>query len=135
MRPREARGTVRSEIGSPSFDGVDHNGRIRIIRRLEVRSAHVVIVSRTRRMMTIKTSVGNPGSIGGFMTPGFEGKVMVAVVDRWMRPLVSRRSARHVYHVKTHLPLRLPFQRDLDIRSLLSVMGTPDVTSAPTPVA
>ena len=37
-----------------------------------------------------------------------------------------REGRRNVYQVKTHLPLRLPFARDLDIKSLLSIMATPD---------
>jgi hypothetical protein len=35
-----------------------------------------------------------------------------------------------VYRVRTHLPLRLPFQRDLDVKSLLAIMATPDEPSS-----
>jgi hypothetical protein len=38
----------------------------------------------------------------------------------------ERVGRRNVYHVRTHLPLRLPFQRDLDVKSLLAIMATPD---------
>ena len=38
----------------------------------------------------------------------------------------KREGRRNVYHVRTHLPLRLPFQRDLDVKSLLAIMATPD---------
>jgi hypothetical protein len=38
----------------------------------------------------------------------------------------EREGRRNVYHVKSHLPLRLPFQRDLDIKSLLAIMATTD---------
>ena len=38
----------------------------------------------------------------------------------------EREGRRNVYHVKTHLPLRLPFQRDLDIKSLLAILTTPE---------
>ena len=38
----------------------------------------------------------------------------------------EREGRRNVYHIKTHLPLRLPFQRDLDVKSLLAVMATAD---------
>src|ERR1700733_939449 len=38
----------------------------------------------------------------------------------------QREGRRNVYQVKNHLPLRLPFQRDLDIKSLLAIMATPD---------
>ena len=38
----------------------------------------------------------------------------------------EREGRRNVYHVKTHLPLRLPFQRDLDIISLLAILTTPE---------
>jgi hypothetical protein len=38
----------------------------------------------------------------------------------------EREGRRNVYHVRTHLPLRLPFQRDLDVKSLLAIMETPD---------
>ena len=38
----------------------------------------------------------------------------------------EREGRRNVYHVRTHLPLRLPFQRDLDVKSLLSIMATPE---------
>jgi hypothetical protein len=41
----------------------------------------------------------------------------------------ERQGRRNVYHVKTHLPLRLPFQRDLDVKSLLAVMATTDDSS------
>jgi hypothetical protein len=43
-----------------------------------------------------------------------------------------REGRRNVYHVKNHLPLRLPFQRDLDVKSLLAIMATPDVPSGTT---
>ena len=36
----------------------------------------------------------------------------------------EREGRRNLYHVRTHLPLRLPFQRDLDIKSLLAIMET-----------
>jgi predicted HTH transcriptional regulator len=42
----------------------------------------------------------------------------------------EREGRRNVYHVKTHLPLRLPFQRDLDVKSLLAIMATPDEPSS-----
>jgi hypothetical protein len=32
--------------------------------------------------------------------------------------------------VRTHLPLRLPFQRDLDIKSLLAILETRDDSDA-----
>src|ERR1700722_11040804 len=38
----------------------------------------------------------------------------------------EREGRRNVYHVKTHLPLRLTFQRDADVKSLLAVMATSD---------
>jgi hypothetical protein len=38
----------------------------------------------------------------------------------------EREGRRNLYHVKSHLPLRLPFQRDLDVKSLLAIMATPD---------
>ena len=38
----------------------------------------------------------------------------------------EREGRRNVYHVKTHLPLRLPFQRDLDVKSLLAIVARPD---------
>ncbi len=38
----------------------------------------------------------------------------------------EREGRRNVYHVKTHLPLRLPFQRDLDVKSLLAIMARPN---------
>jgi hypothetical protein len=38
----------------------------------------------------------------------------------------ERKGRRNVYHVRTHLPLRLPFQRDLDIKSLLAILEMPD---------
>jgi hypothetical protein len=38
----------------------------------------------------------------------------------------EREGRRNVYHVRSHLPLRLPFQRDLDIRSLLAIMASPE---------
>ena len=38
----------------------------------------------------------------------------------------EREGRRNVYHVRTHLPLRLPFQRDLDVKSLLAIMATPE---------
>jgi predicted HTH transcriptional regulator len=38
----------------------------------------------------------------------------------------EREGRRNVYHVRTHLPLRLPFQRDLDVKSLLAIMAKPD---------
>jgi hypothetical protein len=36
-----------------------------------------------------------------------------------------REGRRNAYQVKTHLPLRLPFARDLDVKSLLAIMATP----------
>ena len=42
----------------------------------------------------------------------------------------EREGRRNVYHVRTHLPLRLPFQRDLDVKSLLAIMATPDEPSS-----
>jgi hypothetical protein len=41
----------------------------------------------------------------------------------------EREGRRNVYHVKSHLPLRLPFQRDLDVKSLLAIMAAPDEPS------
>jgi DNA-binding MarR family transcriptional regulator len=35
-----------------------------------------------------------------------------------------REGRRNVYQVRTHLPLRLPFARDLDVKSLLAIMAT-----------
>jgi len=40
----------------------------------------------------------------------------------------ERQGRRNVYRVRSHLPLRLPFQRDLDVKSLLSIMATPEET-------
>jgi DNA-binding IclR family transcriptional regulator len=40
----------------------------------------------------------------------------------------EREGRRNVYRVTTHLPLRLPFQRDLDVRSLLTIMAKTDET-------
>jgi DNA-binding MarR family transcriptional regulator len=36
----------------------------------------------------------------------------------------EREGRRNLYQVRTHLPLRLPFQRDLDIKSLLAILET-----------
>jgi hypothetical protein len=41
----------------------------------------------------------------------------------------EREGRRNVYRVRTHLPLRLPFQRDLDVKSLLAIMATEDELS------
>jgi predicted ArsR family transcriptional regulator len=38
----------------------------------------------------------------------------------------EREGRRNVYRVKTHLPLRLPFHRDMDVKSLLAAMATTD---------
>jgi MarR family len=38
----------------------------------------------------------------------------------------EREGRRNLYQVKSHLTLRLPFQQDLDIKSLLAIMATPD---------
>ena len=38
----------------------------------------------------------------------------------------EREGRRNVYHVRTHLPLRLSFQCDLEVKSLLAIMATPD---------
>ena len=46
----------------------------------------------------------------------------------------DREGRRNVYRVRTHLPLRLPFQRDLDVTSLLAVMVTTDDPNAQPPV-
>jgi DeoR/GlpR family transcriptional regulator of sugar metabolism len=40
----------------------------------------------------------------------------------------ERQGRRNVYRVRSHLPLRLPFQRDLDVKSLLAIMATPEET-------
>jgi hypothetical protein len=40
----------------------------------------------------------------------------------------EREGRRNVYHIRSHLPLRLPFQRDLDVESLLAIMATPEDT-------
>ena len=42
----------------------------------------------------------------------------------------EREGRRNLYHVTTHLPLRLPFQRDLDVKSLLAILETPDASDA-----
>jgi len=42
----------------------------------------------------------------------------------------EREGRRNIYRVRTHLPLRLPFQRDLDVKSLLAIMATPEETGA-----
>jgi hypothetical protein len=48
----------------------------------------------------------------------------------------EREGRRNLYHVRTHLPLRLPFQRDLDIKSLLAILETPgDTDATPSSVA
>jgi DNA-binding IclR family transcriptional regulator len=44
----------------------------------------------------------------------------------------EREGRRNVYRVRTHLPLRLPFQRDLDVKSLLAIMATEDELSGVT---
>jgi len=44
----------------------------------------------------------------------------------------EREGRRNVYHVRSHLPLRLPFQRDLDVKSLLDIMATPEEPSGGT---
>lgn len=41
----------------------------------------------------------------------------------------EREGRRNVYRVRTHLPLRLPFQRNLDVKSLLAIMATEDEPS------
>jgi predicted ArsR family transcriptional regulator len=46
--------------------------------------------------------------------------VSTGYVDR------EREGRRNLYQVRTHLPLRLPFQRDLDIKSLLAILETSD---------
>jgi hypothetical protein len=38
----------------------------------------------------------------------------------------EREGRRNVYHVTSHLPLRLPFQRDLDVTSLLAIVTKPN---------
>jgi hypothetical protein len=38
----------------------------------------------------------------------------------------EREGRRNVYQVSTHLPLRLPFQRDLDVKSLLDIIPATD---------
>jgi hypothetical protein len=38
----------------------------------------------------------------------------------------EREGRRNVYSIRSHLPLRLPFQRDLDIKSLLAIMEAPE---------
>ncbi len=42
----------------------------------------------------------------------------------------EREGRRNLYHVRTHLPLRLPFQGDLDVRSLLAILETADDADA-----
>jgi len=44
----------------------------------------------------------------------------------------EREGRRNVYHIRTHLPLRLPFQRDLDVKALLAIVATPDDPSVET---
>jgi predicted ArsR family transcriptional regulator len=44
----------------------------------------------------------------------------------------KREGRRNVYHVRTHRPLRLPFQCDLEVKSLLAIMATPDDPSGGT---
>jgi hypothetical protein len=44
----------------------------------------------------------------------------------------EREGRRNIYHVKSHLPLRLPFQKDLDIKSLLGILATPEEPSTMT---
>jgi hypothetical protein len=34
----------------------------------------------------------------------------------------EREGRRNIYHVATHLPLRLPFQEDIDLGSLLAIL-------------
>jgi hypothetical protein len=36
----------------------------------------------------------------------------------------EREGRRNFYHVATHLPLRLPFQEDVDLGSLLAILQT-----------
>jgi hypothetical protein len=38
----------------------------------------------------------------------------------------EREGRRNLYNVKTDLPLQLPFQRDIDIRALLGILGWTD---------
>jgi len=38
----------------------------------------------------------------------------------------EKRGRRNVYHVRMHLPLRLPFGNDLNVNSLLDAMATAD---------
>ena len=38
----------------------------------------------------------------------------------------EREGRRNLYSVKTDLPLQLPFQRDIDIRALLGILGWTD---------
>jgi hypothetical protein len=44
-----------------------------------------------------------------------------------------REGRRNVYQVRTHLPLRLPFARDLDVKSLLAILAAPDEVDGATP--
>jgi DNA-binding MarR family transcriptional regulator len=44
----------------------------------------------------------------------------------------EREGRRNVYHVRTHLPLRLRFQRDLKVEALLAIIATPDDPSGGT---
>lgn len=46
----------------------------------------------------------------------------------------EREGRRNVYRVRNHLPLRLPFQRNLDIKSLLAIVATEDESSNELPV-
>jgi predicted DNA-binding transcriptional regulator len=39
----------------------------------------------------------------------------------------EREGRRNVYHVATHLPLRLPFQQDIDLGSLLAILPAREI--------
>ena len=55
---------------------------------------------------------------------------IVADLDRTGYIEREREGRRNRYTVSTHLPLGLPIQRDIDIRSLLAILRAPDDPAA-----
>jgi DNA-binding transcriptional ArsR family regulator len=108
--------SAAASIDGPEFRFVTNHGNVLLLiardQRIRIRDIATLLDITERAAQRIVADLSNAGYI-----------------DR------EREGRRNVYSLKTGLPLHLPFQEDLDIDALLSILPTVESTSASDPSA
>jgi DNA-binding IclR family transcriptional regulator len=106
--------SAATSVDSPDFRFVTNHGNVLLLiardQRIRIRDIANLLDITERAAQRIVADLSNAGYI-----------------DR------EREGRRNVYSLKTGLPLHLPFQDDLDIDALLSILPTVESTSSPRP--